>query len=172
MQITKHKAVGIGYRLRDEAGQLIESRDALTPLYYLHGEGMLLPIIEEALEGKQKGDRFTLSIPPDSGYGERDADLVEDVPRSAFGLTPDQAVEAGTELRGSLEQTATVVAVSPDTLTIDANHPLAGKTLQVEGEVIDVRDAIQEEITLGRVSGQDDGSLLINVTLRSQKDTE
>lgn len=172
MQITKHKAVGIGYRLRDQTGQLIESRDAMTPLYYLHGESMLLPIIEQALEGKQKGERFDLSIPPEAGYGERDADLVEDVPRSVFGLEPGQAVEPGTELHGSLEQVATVVDVKPDTLTIDANHPLAGKTLHVEGEVIEVRDAIPEEISLGRVSGQDDGSLLINVTLRSQKDTE
>lgn len=93
MQITGHKAVSIGYRLRDETGQLIEPRDAMTSLYYLHGEGMLVSIIEDVLEGKQKGDRFALTIPHEAGYGERDPDLVDDVPWSAFGLSPGKAVD-------------------------------------------------------------------------------
>ncbi len=179
MNITHHAVVGLGYRLRDDAGQLLESRDAMTPLYYLHGEGMLLPAIEQALDGKQKGDRFELTLTPDQAYGERDPELVDQVPLEALGLTnpdettpADQMVEPGMQLHGALEQTATVVKVNRDKVTIDANSPLAGKTLHVEGEVIDVRPAMPEEVSLGRASGQDDSSLLIVVTLRTQKDTE
>ncbi len=72
---------------------------------------------------------------------------------------------------GSIEQAATITGVRAGSMTIDANYPLAGNTLTVAGKVIDVRNAVQKEITLGRVSGQDDSTLLLNITMRSQKDT-
>lgn len=169
MIIRKHKAVGIGYRLRDETDRLVESRDALSPLYYLHGEGLLLLGVEEALEGKQKGERFSVTISPENGYGTHDSSLIDRLPHDTFA---DQPLEPCRQFNGPLEQIATITDVSPTIVTIDAYHPLAGKTLTVEGEVIDVRDAPPEEITLGRANGQDDATWLINITLRSQKDTE
>lgn len=174
MQIIRHKVVGLSYRLRDESGQLVESRDAMNPLYYLHGEGLLLTGVEDALEGSQKGDRFEVTIQPADAYGERDTDLVTQVPPDALGIEgdPSQFVEPGTPIRGSIEQVGTVVKVAPDAITVDANHPLAGKTLTVEGEVIDVRDAMAEEVALGRASAQDDSTVLIRITMREQKDTE
>ncbi|MFD2569547.1 peptidylprolyl isomerase [Spirosoma soli] len=105
MVISKHKAAGIGYRLHDETGQLLESRDAMTPLYYLQGEGLLLEGVEDALEGRQKGDRFSVTISPENRYGERDSSLVEEVLHKSPG---NQPLEPGTQLHGSIEQVATI----------------------------------------------------------------
>ena len=169
MEITRHKVVSLGYQLQNEAGERIESRDATTPLIYLHGEGLLLPTLEQNLEGKQSGDPFSLTLTPEQAYGERDPELVQQVPREALGGQPAQP---STELHGNLEQTATVTEVNGDSVTIDANPPLAGMTLMVEGQVIDVRDATPEEVSSGHAEGQDDGSQLILVTMRSQKEVE
>ena len=105
MEITRHKVVSLGYQLKNETGELIESRDAANPLIYLHGEGLLLPALEQALEGKQSGDRFNQTLTPEQAYGDRDPELVQQVSRAVLG---DQPAEPGTQLHGDLEQTARV----------------------------------------------------------------
>ena len=85
MQITKNKVAAIHYTLRDNKGTIIDSSDGRDPLYYLHGNGNLIIGMEEGLEGKSKGDKFQLKIAPAKGYGEKDPDMIQKVPRSAFG---------------------------------------------------------------------------------------
>jgi len=150
MQISKHKVVGIHYTLRDNAGQVLDSSEGRDPLYYLHGEGNLIPGMENGLEGHQTGDEFQLTVAPEDGYGERDPELIQEVPRSAFG---NNDVQVGMQFHANHGQVVTVTGVSGDQVTIDANHPLAGVELQFDVQVVEVRDATSEEVAHGHVHG-------------------
>ncbi|WP_234733685.1 FKBP-type peptidyl-prolyl cis-trans isomerase [Tellurirhabdus bombi] len=150
MQITKHKVAAIHYTLRDNSGKILDSSAGREPLYYLHGEGNLIPGMEEGLEGKEPGDHFQLNVSPEKGYGERDPEQIQEVPMSAFG---GQKVEVGMQFHANHGQVVTVTSVAGDAVTIDANHPLAGQELNFDVEVVEVRDATADEVAHGHVHG-------------------
>jgi FKBP-type peptidyl-prolyl cis-trans isomerase SlyD len=150
MQISKNKVAAIHYTLRDNEGTVIDSSEGRDPLHYLHGAGNLIAGMEEGLEGKSKGDKFSLKIQPEKGYGEKDATLIQKVPRSAFG---DQEVKTGMRFSTNQGGVVTVTNVGLDAITVDANHPLAGVELNFAVEVMEVRNATSEEITHGHVHG-------------------
>jgi FKBP-type peptidyl-prolyl cis-trans isomerase SlyD len=150
MQITKNKVASIHYTLRDNDGAVIDSSEGREPLNYLHGAGNLIPGMEEGLEGKSKGAKFELKIQPEKGYGEKDENLVQKVPRSAFG---GQEIQNGMRFSTNQGGVVTVTHVGLDSITVDANHPLAGVELNFAVEVMDVRDASSEEIAHGHVHG-------------------
>ncbi len=150
MNITKHKVAVIHYTLRDSSGAVIDSSQGRDPLYYLHGENNLIPGMEEGLEGHAKGDKLQIDVTPEKGYGRRDAQLIEEVPRRAFG---GQAIEVGMQFEANDGQVITVTKVGPDTVTVDANHPLADQDLHFDVEVLDVRDATPDELAHGHVHG-------------------
>jgi FKBP-type peptidyl-prolyl cis-trans isomerase SlyD len=150
MKITKDKVASIHYTLRDNEGTIIDSSEGRDPLNYLHGAGNLIAGMEEGLEGKSKGDKLDLKIQPDKGYGEKDDNLVQKVPRSAFG---DQEVKTGMRFSTNQGGVVSVTHVGLDSITVDGNHPLAGVELNFAVEVMDVREATQEEISHGHVHG-------------------
>jgi FKBP-type peptidyl-prolyl cis-trans isomerase SlyD len=150
MQITKNKVAGIHYTLRDNTGTIIDTSDGREPLYYLHGAGNLIAGMEEGLEGKAKGDKFQLKISPDKGYGEKDPGMTQQVPRSAFG---NQEVKKGMKFSTDRGAVVTVTDVNLDSVTVDANHPLAGVELNFAVEVMEVRNATDEELSHGHVHG-------------------
>jgi FKBP-type peptidyl-prolyl cis-trans isomerase SlyD len=106
--------------------------------------------MEEGLEGKVTGDKLTLKIAPAKGYGEKDSTLVQKVPRSAFG---GQEVKKGMQFSTNQGGVVTVTDVGLDSITVDANHPLAGVELHFAVEVMDVRNATAEELSHGHVHG-------------------
>jgi FKBP-type peptidyl-prolyl cis-trans isomerase SlyD len=150
MTITKNKVVAIDYCLKDSAGEVLDSSEGLEPLEYLHGYHNVLSGLETRLEGKRESDVFEAVIEPREGYGEYDDNLVLDVPRGNFPEGADIAVGARF-LADSLDGpvTVTVCRVADDSVTIDANHPFAGKRLFFSVKVVSVRDASQEEIDRG-----------------------
>lgn len=150
MQISKNKVAGIHYTLRDNTGTILDSSDGRDPLYYLHGAGNLILGMEEGLEGKETGDKFQLRISPDKGYGEKDPTMTQKVPRTAFG---NQEVKKGMKFSTDRGAVVTVTEVGLDSITVDANHPLAGVELNFAVEVMEVRNATQEEIEHGHVHG-------------------
>jgi FKBP-type peptidyl-prolyl cis-trans isomerase SlyD len=150
MQITKNKVAAIHYTLRDNKGEVLDTSDGREPLHYLHGAGNLIIGMEEGLEGKSKGDKFQLKIAPEKGYGEKDPEMVQKVPRSAFG---DQEVKPGMKFSTNQGGVVTVTEVGLDGVTVDANHPLAGVELNFDVEVMEVRNATSEEISHGHVHG-------------------
>ena len=150
MQITKDKVAGIHYTLRDNTGNIIDTSEGREPLYYLHGAGNLIIGMEEGLEGKAKGDKFQLKISPEKGYGEKDPQMTQKVQRSAFG---DQEVKKGMKFSTDRGTVVTVTEVGLETVTVDANHPLAGVELNFAVEVVEVRNATEEEISHGHVHG-------------------
>ncbi len=154
MQITKEKVVAIHYTLKNNAGEVIDTSEGKEPLYYLHGFGNLIAGMEEGLEGKSKGDKFELKISPEKGYGARIEEAVQQVPMDAFGGAD---VKVGMQFQASGDAghpiVVTVTKVEDNTVTVDANHPLAGVELNFKVEVMDVREASQDEIAHGHVHG-------------------
>jgi FKBP-type peptidyl-prolyl cis-trans isomerase SlyD len=152
MNIEKDKVVTIDYSLRDAAGKLIDSSDGGEPLVYLHGNSNIIPGLEKELEGKRSGDTVNCVIPAVNAYGERDESLVFKVNKNEFGndteISPGMQFEARGE-GGS--QIVTVVEISGEEVTIDANHPLAGEALHFDVKVVDVREASDEERQHGHV---------------------
>lgn len=151
MQIANEKVITIDYTLTDEDGEVLDSSADDGPLSYLHGFGNIVPGLEAALLGKSKGESVQVVVPPKDGYGERDDALVQSLPRNRF---PEGEIEIGmqfhAEARGSV-RVLTVTAVTESSVTVDANHPLAGRTLAFDVTVRDVRDATEEELEHGHV---------------------
>jgi FKBP-type peptidyl-prolyl cis-trans isomerase SlyD len=154
VHIEKNRVVRFDYTLRDEQGTVLDSSDGRRTLSYLHGKGNIIPGLERALAGKTAGDKLDVTVPPEQGYGARDERLVQIVARAKFGevagLAPGMQVRA-TGAQGP--RIVTVVRVDRDFVTVDGNHPLAGRTLHFSIEVTDVRKATHEEITHGHVHG-------------------
>ncbi len=156
MQVEKNRVVTLHYTLRDEQGTVLDSSSGRSPLSYLHGKGNIIPGLEQALAGKATGDRLDVSVTPQLGYGARDERLVQIVPRNRFGEVADLA--PGMQVRASSPQgqrMVTIVRVDRDFVTVDGNHPLAGRTLFFSVEVTEVRKATHEEVSHGHVHGPD-----------------
>lgn len=154
MQIAKNKVVSINYTLKDDADNVIDSSEGAEPLAYIHGIGNIIPGLENALTGKAKGDKVAVTVAPAEAYGERDEALTQVVPRDRF--EPGVDIQAGMQFHTNSEggiQVVTVTAVDDQGVTVDANHPLAGVTLNFQVEVMDVRDATDEELSHGHVHG-------------------
>ena len=154
MHIEKNRVVTLHYTLRDDQGSVIDSSSGRGPLSYLHGKGNIIPGLEQALAGKAAGDKLDVTVAPAQGYGLRDERLVQIVPRHKFGevagLSPGMQVRA-TGAQGP--RLVTVVRVDRDFVTVDGNHPLAGRTLHFSVEVAEVRKATPEEVSHGHVHG-------------------
>ena len=154
MAIEKDKVVSIDYTLTGDNGQVLDSSQGREPLAYLHGAGNIIPGLESALEGKDAGDELNVQIPPDQAYGPRDERMVQPVPRAAFQGVPD--IQPGMQFQANTNagtRLITVVDVAGDQVTIDANHPLAGATLNFDVKIVNVRDATEQEKSHGHVHG-------------------
>ena len=154
MKIGKGRVVRMNYTLRDESGTTIESSLGREPLTYLHGLGSLIPGLEKILDGSEVGLKTTVTVLPQDAYGEKDPQAVIRAPRGDFpdGLTLEPGVEVQAETPDG-PITFTVVSVEGDEAVLDANHPLAGKTLTFDVEVLDVREATADELAHGHVHG-------------------
>lgn len=155
MHATKDKVVSINYTLTDEQGNTLDSSQGREPFAYLHGASNIVPGLENALEGKSAGERLSVTVEPEAAYGEHDPGLVQPVPRDRF--PPGADVQSGAQFQAHTEagpRSIRVVDVQGDTVTIDANHPLAGKSLNFDVEVVDVRDARPEELQHGHAHGE------------------
>ena len=126
--ITKDTAVRFNYILKDESGNVIDQSQG-EPLAYLHGHSNIIPGLEKELEGKSAGDSLTAVIEPADAYGEYQEQAVQHVPRENFQGVDD--IQPGMQFQseaGGQVMLVTVTDVNDDTVTVDANHPPAGKT--------------------------------------------
>lgn len=154
MAIERGKVVTFHYRLRDDEGEEIESSEGKDPAVYLHGRGSIVPGLENEMRGHDAGDKFTATITPEHAYGMYDPDAVGRIPIKHLirpgRLSVGKAVAVNTK-RGPAR--AFVTKVGRFNVDVDFNHPLAGRTLVFDVEVIDVRDATAEELAHGHVHG-------------------
>jgi len=154
MQIAENTVVSFHYTLTDDAGKVIDSPAGREPLTYMHGTGQIVPGLEKVMTGRSEGDQFKVDVTPAEGYGERHAELEQQVPREAFQGVEN--VEPGMQFQGRGPQgviNVTVTKVENDVVFIDGNHPLAGQTLHFDVEVTGVREATAEETSHGHVHG-------------------
>lgn len=153
MQIAKNSVVSLTYELLAVGGEVIEKTD--EPVSYLHGgHHGIFQRVEQVLEGKQAGYTCRVELEPEDAFGRYDAALVRVEPR---GLFPAE-VKVGMQFDGGGEDSGesriyTVTSVSDDGVTVDGNHPLAGKTLVFSCVVTGVRVASREELAHGHVHG-------------------
>jgi FKBP-type peptidyl-prolyl cis-trans isomerase SlyD len=147
--------VSLDYELHLGDGKVVDASTPQQPLAYIHGEGQIVPGLERELEGLSTGDSKQVVVAPGEGYGEHDPRGVQEVPRNAF--PPGVQLEAGMELAAQGEDGETVPfvvrEVKPETVVIDMNHPLAGRTLHFAVKVKEIRAATAEELQHGHVHG-------------------
>lgn len=152
MNVTKNRVISLEYTLTDDKNNIIDSTSGSEAFDYLHGFGNIIPGLEEALEGKCQGDRFSVTIPAAQAYGERDERMVVDVPLDHFqGASP---VKKGMQFHAETSsgfQLVTVTQVQDQTVTIDGNHPLAGLDLTFDVTINAIREANAEELAHGHV---------------------
>ena len=147
MTITKDKFAAFNYVLKDADGVELDSSTGTDPLGYVHGRGYLIPGLEAQLEGKGPGDKFSCTIQPKDGYGERDERLVAELPKDRFDT--DVEIEVGMKFQVMTPAgptIVTVIEVNGDRVKIDGNHEMAGKVLNFDIEVVEVRDTTEEEL--------------------------
>ena len=155
MKIEAMKVVAISYEVEVE-GEVVDRATEEKPLDYIQGMRMIIPMLEAELEGKEEGEAFDCTIPPEEAYGEYDMTKVFDIPKSSFevnGKLREDLLEAGKfiPMLNSAGEVChgMVVAVKDDKVTMDFNAPMAGKTLHFTGKVVSVRDATEKELAEG-----------------------
>jgi len=153
--IADQKVVSLNFTVKDGQEQIIDSSEGGSPLVYLHGQNNIIPGLEAALEGKAIGDEFDVTIEPAEGYGDYNEEILQVMPKEAFQgvetIEPGMVFTAQTQ-NGPVQ--LAVTKIEGEQVTVDPNHPLAGKTLNFTGSVIEVRDATEEELAHGHVHGE------------------
>ncbi len=154
MKIEKDRVVRFHYAVA-EAGQasVENSKDAGEPLAILFGRGNIIPGLEKAMEGHEAGDSFKASVSAADAYGEKRDGLSQRVPKKHFGtqrLTPGMQVVLQTDYG---PRAVTIEKVGMSVVDVDLNHPMAGKDLEFDIEIVEVREASAEELAHGHVHG-------------------
>lgn len=154
MDIKEDKVVAIDYRLTDDEGNELDASKPEQPLVYLHGHKNIIPGLEDALEGKASGESMDVRIEAKDAYGEHQSQLQQVVPKGQFESIDN--LEVGMRLQASTPEgpiPIEVIKIEDEEVTIDANHPLAGKPLNFAVTVKEVRDSTEEERSHGHVHG-------------------
>ncbi|OQW69437.1 MAG: peptidylprolyl isomerase [Proteobacteria bacterium ST_bin11] len=153
MQITDKTAVSIHYTLTNQDGEQLDSSRGEEPLFYLHGAGNIIAGLEAALNGKQAGDKFNVTIAADQAYGEVSEEMIQVVSKKMFD---GMDIDIGMQFHADVSHgpgIITIVEIDGDDVTIDGNHPLAGEDLTFDVEVLDVRPATADEMAHGHIHG-------------------
>jgi len=155
MKIGTNKVVEFSYELEVD-GKVVDHTTKERPLDYIHGTGSLLPKLEAHIEGMEAGSRFDVTLSPADGYGEIDPSRIIDLPKAAFEvngevredlLVPGNTIPMMNSMGGVIP--GVVLEVSEDSVKMDLNHQMAGKTLHFTGEILSVREATEKELTEG-----------------------
>ena len=155
MKITQNAVVEFCYELEVD-GQVVDHTTKERPLDYIHGTGSLLPKLEAHIEGMEPGCKFDVTLSPADGYGEIDPQRIIDLPKAAFEvngevredlLVPGNTIPMISPMGGVIP--GVVLEVSAESVKMDLNHQMAGKTLHFTGEVLTVREATEKELTEG-----------------------
>ena len=186
MKVENNKVVAFHYTVSENGEAVESSRERGEPLAFLVGHGGLIPGLEAALMGRESGEKFEVSVPPEQAYGERRNDFTQRVPKKYFRdaehLKPGMLTVLSTREGGQRQvqrvpkkyfrdadrlkagmqtvlnseqgqRVVTIAKVGSSVIDVDLNHPLAGRTLKFDIEVLDVRAASEEELAHGHVHG-------------------
>lgn len=148
------RVIGFHYTLRDEDGQVLDSSSGGDPLFFLEGREQIIPGLERQLLGLAPGDKRNIPVKASEAYGEPNPELVVQVKRNQFPA--DATLEIGDQFTVDAAESApvfTIVDLDAENVTVDGNHPMAGKDLFFEVEVVTMRDATAQELSHGHAHG-------------------
>ncbi len=163
MQITSNKVVSLKYKLSNhQSGEKIEETNEQNPLVFLYGVGGLIPEFEDNLAGKKTGDSFDFHILASNAYGDHDPEHIAMIPSNVFhddngnfdndmfqiGAMIPMSDSEGNNMHGK------IMEVDSENVKMDFNHPLAGTDLHFQGEILDIREATEDELAHGHVHGE------------------
>ena len=163
MQITSNKVISLKYKLSNhQSGEKIEETNEENPLVFLYGAGGLIPEFEENLADKKVGDSFDFHIIASNAYGDHDTEHIAMIPSNVFhddngnfdndmfqiGAMIPMSDSEGNHMHGK------IVEVDAENVKMDFNHPLAGTDLHFQGEILDIREATEDELAHGHVHGE------------------
>jgi len=152
--ISDDSVVTFHYKLRDDTGTFNESSEDGSPVVYMHGHNNIVPGLEKELAGKKSGDKLTATVTPEEGYGQRNENAVQRVPLKHLAtkgpIAVGQMVVVNTREGG---RQGRVLKVGHFNVDLDLNHPLAGRTLTFDIEIVEVRVATEQELTHGHAHG-------------------
>lgn len=155
MKVEKNKMVTVTYELKLDGkdGNVVEVSGKNAPLEFAYGIGMLLPAFEDGLKDKEIGDKFEIEINAENGYGQHFEEMIVNVPKNIFeidGKIDYDMIAIGNALpmmsTTGEQMTGVVKNIDDEHVTMDFNHPLAGKDLYFSGEVVNVREATESEL--------------------------
>lgn len=155
-EVADDVVVSLDYKLTVDS-EIVDSSEGDDPIEFLQGHGQIIPGLEKALYGLKVGDEKSVSISPADGYGEIEQEAFIQLPRAEFPA--DIPCQVGISIQMQDEHgeilDARIAEITDETLTLDFNHPLAGKTLNFEVKVVDLRAATEEELAHGHVHFDD-----------------
>ncbi len=148
MKIANEAHVSMDYTLRLTSGEVVDQSDPNSPIEFICGHDQIIPGLEKNLVGKEANDSFTVEVEPEEAYGEHHAEMIQEIPSSQFpqhvelkvGMTFQSRTPQGQPLMFCIKE------IQDDTVVVDMNHPLAGKTLVFDVVIRSVRHATPEEI--------------------------
>lgn len=161
MTVDNNHVVALSYTLHTIEGNgekvFVEETNGENPLTFLYGVGMMIPKFENEIKGLTAGDKKSFTISPAEAYGERQDDAIAQLPVDMFqesGMPPVGAILPLSDNQGNNFQ-AVVVEVTPEMVVADLNHPMAGKTLNFDVEILNTRPATEQELSHGHAHGVD-----------------
>jgi FKBP-type peptidyl-prolyl cis-trans isomerase SlyD len=153
MKIEKDRVVRFHYAVAEQGAEAVESSEGREPLAILAGRGNIIPGLDKAMEGREAGDKFGVDVPAADAYGEKREGLSQRVPKKHFNgqrLEPGMQVVLNTNFG---PRAVTIEKVGMSVVDVDLNHPMAGKDLHFDIEIVEVREASAEELEHGHVHG-------------------
>lgn len=148
------RVVSFHYKLKNSAGEQLESSFGSEPLMFLEGVGQIIPGLEEAIKSLKAGDKKVITVKAAEAYGEVEPEMIVEVPKDRL---PKKDVEVGDRFHADAgdghAQVVQVTKVTDTHVTIDGNHPLAGQDLTFEVEIDSTREATKEELSHGHAHG-------------------
>lgn len=157
MKVANDVVVSLAYQVRTEDGVLVDESPVSAPLDYLHGRGSLISGLENAITGREAGEKFDVEVASDDAYGQYDENLVQRVPKDVF-VGVDE-LEVGMRFLADTDQgpvPVEITGIEGDDVIVDGNHMLAGQNLKFHVEIVAIREATEEELAHGHVHGEED----------------
>ena len=154
MKIEKDSVVRFHYSVGEVGQAATETSQGSDPLAILFGHGNIIPGLEKAMEGREAGETFSVDVPAAEAYGERRDGMTQRIPKKHFGeqrIAPGMQVVLQTNFG---PRAVTIEKVGMSVVDVDLNHPMAGKDLHFDIEIVEVREAAAEELEHGHVHGE------------------